>query len=96
MCVFESIWSFAFNVTRWIITTNHKHPAISTLSPSTAKMTRISPNDLSIMKALVIDASVGVVVVVGLLSEPELDGVRALHVPIALSNVLTKGPARVL
>lgn len=59
-------------------------------------MMRISPNNLSIVKALIIDTSVGVMVIVGLLGEPELDCVGSLHVTIALGDVLAKRSTRVL
>lgn len=90
------IGSLTVDVAGGIIAANNKHPMIGTLGSGTAKMKGVAPHDLGVVKALVTFAGVGVVVVVGLLGEPEVDGVGTLHVAVALSDVLTEGTTGVL
>lgn len=87
----------AFNVARWIVAANCKHPIIVALNPSTPHRGGVFPNDLRIVAAFVdFLAGVGVVVVVRLLRQPELDSVATFDVFISGGQVLAVGPHGVL
>ncbi|EOX97257.1 Uncharacterized protein TCM_006336 [Theobroma cacao] len=87
------IRALALDVSNRIIAANNKNPTILTLSSAAPKVNRFAPDNLSVVQAVITTAiaRVGGVVIVRLLASPHFQGVDAVEVAIAFSEVLTVG-----
>ncbi|KAK4563534.1 hypothetical protein RGQ29_005884 [Quercus rubra] len=86
------IRKFAFIITQRIVAANDKHPPIVALHFGTPKMNRITPHNLSILQALTIDTFVGLVVIVRLLSHPQIHCFYNAKGIITYNKIFSIGP----